>query len=72
METLQEFYIYVYKCILYILSLIYISFIRPYVNYEDAIFDQAYKSLHESLEFLHYNASLAITRAIRGTSKQKF
>ena len=52
--------------------MINISFIRPHLDYGDAIFDQAYnKSFHESLESLQYNASLAITRAIRGTSKQK-
>ena len=59
-------------CVLHILSLINISFIRPHLDYGDAIFDQAYnKSFHESLESLQYNASLAITRAIGGTSKQK-
>ena len=43
-----------------------------HLDYGDAIFDQAYnKSFDESLEILQYNASLAITRAIRGTSKQK-
>ena len=63
---------HIYICIWYILSLTYIVFIRPHLDYEDAIFDQAYnKSFHESLESLQYNASLAITRAIRGTSKQK-
>ena len=36
------------------------------------IFDQAYnKSFHEKLENFQYNASLAITGAIRGTSKEK-
>ena len=46
-------------------------FVRPHLDYGDAIFDQAYnKSFHESLESLQYNASLAIIRAIRGTSKQ--
>ena len=54
------------------LSLIYISFIRPHLDYGDAVFDQAYnKSFHESLESFQYSASLAITRAIGGTSKQK-
>ena len=36
------------------------------------IFDQACnKSFHEKLEDFQYNASLAITGAIRGTSKEK-
>ena len=79
-------YTYIYACIIYIyvyilyiciyiwyiLSLIYISFIRALFGYGDAIFDQAYnKSFDECLESLQYNASLAITRAISGTSKAK-
>ena len=45
---------------------------RPHLDYGDVIFDQASnKSFHESLGFLQHNASLAITRVIRGTSKQK-
>ena len=48
----------------------YKSFIRSHLDYGDVMFDQAYnKSFHKSLESLQYNASLAITRAIRGTSK---
>ena len=51
---------------------IYKSFIRPHLDYEDLIFDQTNnKSFHESLESLQYNASLAITGAIRGSSKKK-
>ena len=51
---------------------IYKSFIRPHIDYGDVIFDQAYnKSFHEKLENFQYNASLAITGAIRGTSKEK-
>ena len=51
---------------------IYKSFIIPHLDYGDVIFDQVYnKSFHETLESLQYNASLAITGAIRGTSKEK-
>ena len=51
---------------------IYKSFIWPHLDYEDLIFDQTNnKSFHESLESLQYNASLAITGAIRGSSKEK-
>ena len=51
---------------------IYKSFIRPYLDYEDVIFDQAYnKSFYESLESLQYSASLVITVAIGDTSKEK-
>ena len=51
---------------------IYKSFIRPYIDCGDVIFDQAYnKSFHEKFENFQYNASLATTGAIRGTSKEK-
>ena len=51
---------------------IYKSFIRPHLDYGDIIFDQAFnKSFHDNLESIQYNASLAITGARRGTSKEK-
>ena len=50
----------------------YKSFIRPHLDYGDIIYDQAYNtSLHQKLEHLQYNACLAITGAIRGTSSEK-
>ena len=50
---------------------IYKSFIRPHLDNGDIIFDQACNnSFHESLESLQYNALLAITGAIRGTSEE--
>ena len=49
-----------------LLVTIYKSFIRPHLKYGDIIFDQAFnKSFHDSLESIQYNASLAITGAIR-------
>ena len=51
---------------------IYKSFIRPQLDYEDLIHDRVYNSLfHQSIESIHYNATLAITDAIRGTLKEK-
>ena len=48
------------------------SFIRSHLDYSDIIFDQAFnKSFHDNLESIQYNASLAITGAIRGTSREK-
>ena len=45
--------------------------IRPYTLYEDIIYDQAYNSsFHQNIESIQYNAALAITAAIRGTSKE--
>ena len=51
---------------------IYKAFTRPHFDYGDIIYDQAYKeSFHQKLESIQYNAALAITGAIRGTSKEK-
>ena len=51
---------------------IYKSFSRPHLDYGDIICDQAYNaSFHQKLELLLYNACLAITGAIRGTSREK-
>ena len=51
---------------------IYKTFIRSQVDYADIIYDQAYNSaFHDKLESIQYNAYLAITGAIRGTSTEK-
>ena len=51
---------------------IYKAFIRPHLDYGDVIFDQAFNnSFHQRLESIQYNAALAITGAIRGTSMEK-
>ena len=51
---------------------IYKSFIRPHLDYGDIIYDQAYNaSFHQKLDSIQYNAALAITGAIRGTSKEE-
>ena len=51
---------------------IYKAFVRPYLDYGDILYDQAYNmSFHHKLESIQYNACLAITGAIRGTSKEK-
>ena len=50
---------------------IYKSFIRLHLDYGDIIFDHAYtKSFQINLESIQYNASLAITGAIRATLKE--
>ena len=49
---------------------IYKSFIRPHLDYGGIIYDRAYDfSFHQNIESIQYNAALAITGAIRGTSK---
>ena len=51
---------------------IYKTFIRSRLDYADIIYDQAYNSaFHDKLESIQYNACLAITGAIRGTSTEK-
>ena len=51
---------------------IYKAFGRPHLDYGDILYDQAYNmSFHHKLESIQYNACLAITGAIRGTSKEK-
>ena len=51
---------------------IYKTFIRSRLDYANVICDQAYNSIfHNKLEFIQYNACLAITSAIRGTSTEK-
>ena len=50
---------------------IYKVFIRPHLDYGDVLYDQAFnKSFKEKLESIQYNACLALTGAIRGTSKK--
>ena len=54
-----------------LLLTIYKSFIRPHFDYGDVIYYQSYNTFfHQRLESLQYNAALAITGAIRGTSKE--
>ena len=51
---------------------IYKSFVRPHLHYGDVIYDQHYyNSFHQKLESIQYNAALAITGAIRGSSREK-
>ena len=51
---------------------IYKSFIRPHLDYGDILYDQTFNnSFRERLESIQYNAALAITGAIRGSSREK-
>ena len=51
---------------------IYKCFIRPHLDYGDIIYDQAYNlSFHKKLESIQYNAALALTGDIRGSSREK-
>ena len=47
---------------------IYRSFIRPHLDYEDIIYNQAYSiSFHQKLESIQFNSALAIAGTIRGS-----
>ena len=55
-----------------VLLTIYKSFIRPHLDYGDIVFDQPTNdSFVKKLESVQYNAALAITGAIKGTSQVK-
>ena len=51
---------------------IYKWFIRPHLDYGDIVYDRAFsESFHKYLESTQFNAAVAITGAIRGTSSEK-
>ena len=51
---------------------LYKAFVRPHLDYGDIIYDQAHNaSFDQKLGSLQYNAYLAITGAIRGSSREK-
>ena len=51
---------------------LYKSFIRPHFDYGDITYNQPFSnSFQNKIESVQYNACLAITGAIRGTSKEK-
>ena len=50
---------------------IYKSFVRPHLDYGDITYDKAFiLSFQKKVESIQYNAALAITGAIRGTSRE--
>ena len=52
---------------------IYKTFIRPHLDYADVIYDQPHNdSFCNKIESLQYNAALAITGAIKGSSRDVF
>ena len=58
--------------LLVFISLYYKAFIRPHLDYGNVLYDQAFNnSFHAKMESIQYNACLAITGAIRGTSREK-
>ena len=50
---------------------IYKAFVRPHRDYGDVLYDKVFNnSFHARMESIQYNACLAITGAIGGTSKE--
>ena len=51
---------------------IYKVFVRPDLDYGDVLYYQTFNnSFHAKMKSIQYNACLAITGAIRGTSREK-
>ena len=51
---------------------IYKTFLRPHLDYCDVIYDKPHnEKFTDTVESIQYNAALAITGAIKGTSKEK-
>ena len=48
------------------------ALVRPHLDYGNMIYDEAYnKRFHQKLESIQYNACLALSGAIRGSSREK-
>ena len=55
----------------YIILTIYKSYVRPHLDYADVIYDQPQnKVFSNKIESVQYNAALAITGAIKDTSRK--
>ena len=68
-DVIRKFH---YVLLRHSLLTIYKSFIWPHIDYDDIIYDKPNKQVFSNkLEVVQYNAVLAITAAIRGTSKKK-
>ena len=51
---------------------IYKCFIRPHLDYSDVVYDKPNNErFTKNIESIQYNAALAITGTIRGTSREK-
>ena len=49
----------------------YKAFVRPRLDYRDIIYDEDYnETFHQKLESIQYNACLALSGAIRGSSRE--
>ena len=54
------------------LRAIYKTFMRPHLDYRNALYNHTFnESFHQLLECKQYNAAIAITGTIRGTSLER-
>ena len=54
------------------LKTLYKAFVKPHLDYGDIIYDEVYnKIFHQKLESIQYNVCLALSGAIRGSSREK-
>ena len=52
---------------------IFRSFVKPRLEYDDVLYDQSYNNtFQQKMESVQYNATLAITGAVRGSSRENF
>ena len=52
---------------------IFRSFVKLRLEYDDVLYDQSYNNtFHQKMESVQYNATLAITGAVRGSSRENF
>ena len=50
----------------------YKAFVRPHLDYGDIIYDEAFnETFHQKLESIQYSACVALSEAIRGSSREK-
>ena len=55
-----------------VLITMYKALVGPHLDYGDIIYDEAYnETFHQKLESIQYNACLALSGAIRGSSREK-
>ena len=55
-----------------VLMTVYKDFVRPHLDYGDIIYDEAFnKAFHQKLDYIQYNAWLALSGAIRGSSGER-
>ena len=55
-----------------VLMTMYKAFVRPHLDYGDMIYDEAFnETFHQKLESIQYSACAALSKAIRGSSREK-